>query len=117
MCQQKETIETLEKLLGILYPAWSNRGKTHADLVRYRQSEIFVREYFDDGKGHSGAFSSINTPVAEAVFEQAKTLGYIQGKLKPGYVSSGEFVLSKYGEEVSLKNFRKAQEAHEKDSS
>lgn len=111
MSRQKPRIETLEKLLEIMCSSSGDSKRTRVYLVRYGELDVFVREHFDDGKGHSGAFWSENTPVAEAVFQEAKLYSCITGKLEPGYVSQNEFVLSEEGERMRLANLNKARDA------
>ena len=99
-CMRKENpvCSTMPELLTLMTREWGSR-KTGAVLHRYRftPSTLFVREHFDDGKGHSGAFTSDDTPVTEEVFQKALDERYISGKLEPGYVSTCEFRITELG--------------------
>lgn len=87
-------------LLTALYCGSYNSQKTRAVLHWDRaigDEKWFVCEHFDDGKGHSGAFTSRDTSVANEVCEEAKKNHLIKGLLMPGYVSQYQFELSRYG--------------------
>lgn len=62
-----------------------------------RPAEVTIEEYFDDGKGHSGAFWGETRPVLPELFERAKKAYYVSGKLEPGYVSTFEFEITEDG--------------------
>lgn len=99
--REKGPISTMTGLLRAMTREYGSR-KTGAILHRLRSTplEIYVEEFFDDGKGHSGAFSSEDTPVTEEVFQQAIRERYIGGKLEPGYVSQWEFVITEFGQQT-----------------
>ncbi|HUQ30061.1 MAG TPA: hypothetical protein VM103_00905 [Candidatus Paceibacterota bacterium] len=83
-------------LLQLLTTVW-NSGKTGATLFRLSESETYVEEYFDDGKGHSGAFTHKTTSITPSLFDKARSQCYIKGKLEPGYVSTREFLITEEG--------------------
>lgn len=101
MKKENALCSTMPELLALMTREWGSR-KTGAVLHRYRStpSMLFVREHFDDGKGHSGAFSSEKTPITEEVFQRALDERYISGKLEPGYVSTCEFLITELGKMV-----------------
>lgn len=94
MRRNGEKITTLGALLDAMWVEMGSRK--YAATITYSPSvpECKVEEYFDDGKGHSGAFTSNISAVDTAVFLEAKTKGYVTGKLEPGYVSEIRFVLT-----------------------
>jgi hypothetical protein len=94
MRRKGEKITTLGALLDAM---WAEMGsRKYAAKIHYFESipECKAEEFFDDGKGHSGAFTSDIAEVEVAIFEEARTKGYVTGVLKPGYVSKTEFVLT-----------------------
>lgn len=96
MRRKNERITTLGALMSAMTIDWGSR-KTYAEIhYVVHQGEVTCRvdEHFDDGKGHSGAFTSTRSDVDVLVFEEAKSKGFITGKLEPGYVSTREFVLT-----------------------
>lgn len=110
-----EAIVTLTELLEIMFIPYLESRKTSVELffcTSDGKRKIHVTEYFDDGKGHSGAFTSRNTPVAEKVFLEARRKGFISGKLEPGYTSRSCFLLTGLGKEehVRLENERRVAE-------
>ena len=62
---------------------------------------IWVREVFDDGKGHSGAVSERDTLVAREVFEEALYSGFIRGFPDSGIKAC--FRITERGEQEYLK--------------
>lgn len=99
MPEQNPPITTLLDLLEILYidPLFGDYRKTGARVHYWMPGEPEVREYFDDGHGHSGAFSQETIPLDRMVFREALEKEYIAGVLKPGYVSTTEFKLTNAG--------------------
>jgi hypothetical protein len=106
MTEHKEPIGTIPELLVGLYCEWMlGSDKTEAAVFYYTDHPenypcggIYLEENFDDGKGHSGAFTTDHTPVAKEVFLEARALGFISGQVKPGRVSKHCFRISKLGE-------------------
>ncbi len=98
MKKEKKVCSTMPELLALMTREYGSR-KTGAVLHRYHSTPplLFVREHFDDGKGHSGAFTSAETPITEEVFQKALEECYISGKLEPGYVSTCEFLVTDLG--------------------
>lgn len=104
MARRTEPITELGALLSALWRNQWGTKKTYAHIYRFLPDTCKVQEHFDDGKGHSGAFTSEITDVAIPVFQEAQQKGYITGKLELGYISTKEFVLtndSRLLEEVS----------------
>lgn len=99
--KEKKPFSTMMGLLRAMTREFGSR-KTGATLMRIRSTplRIYVEEYFDDGKGHSGAFTSDCTDVVPEFFERAQCERFISGKLEPGYVSQWEFVITELGEEM-----------------
>lgn len=107
MTLERTPITGIYELLKALYCGY-NSQKTKAVLHRdhfvgdekyFGDENYFVREYFDDGKGHSDPFTIEDTPVAKEVFEEAKKNRLIEGLLMPGYVSQDKFELSEHGQD------------------
>ena len=107
MTLERTPITGIHELLKALYCGYTSQ-KTNAvlhwdhafgDEKYFGDEKCFVREYFDDGKGHSDPFTSEDTPVTKEVFEEAKKNRLIKGLLMPGYVSQDKFKLSKHGED------------------
>lgn len=99
--REDNPISTMMGLLRAMARAYGSR-KTGALLriLRSTPPKVFVEEYFDDGKGHSGAFTSDCTDVVPKLFERALVERYVSGVLKPGYVSSCEFAITDFGNDV-----------------
>lgn len=100
--KEKGPIATLTGLLVLMGSEYGTR-KTGATLLYSRlnaatEDEIIIREYFDDGKGHPGAFTDQTTLITREVFERALENRYISGILKPGYVSNWEFSITDFGQ-------------------
>jgi len=93
-------------LLKRMAPGDWNSRKTGATLrcIRSTPPKVYVEEYFDDGRGHSGAFTSDCTDVAPELFERALREGYITNKPEWGRVSGWEFIISESGERAHEKN-------------
>ncbi len=106
------TITTLLDLLHALHIDIFHGRKTAAYVVSYRQGEAEVREHFDDGKGHSGAFTCDTSPLDWTVFAEAKDARYITGVLEPGRVSTTKFKLSEQGERELSRLIEEAAVAH-----
>lgn len=101
MEKEKGPIATMTALLILMANDYGTR-KTSATLFRSRfpsapAKGITIKEYFDDGKGHSGAFTNRVTPVTLDVFEKACAEKYISGQLEPGYVSDWKFSITDLG--------------------
>lgn len=105
MRDRSQPITTIEELLEALAIEYGSR-KYAAEVRRFDPMKPQVIEYFDDGKGHSGAFSSQTSPLDLKVFQEALDKRYITGKLEPGYVSKIEFKLTELGEQVHLARLR-----------
>ncbi len=94
-------VTTMLGLLGILYCDMFGHRKIGAVVNRSRllngPDKITVEEFFDDGKGHSGAFTSQSTSVEPGIFQEALSRRFITGLLKPGYVSDIEFEITDDG--------------------
>ena len=108
---REKEIVTVAELLEIMFIPFLESQKTNVELFFCTlggKRKIHVTEYFDDGKGHSGAFTSKDTPVAEEAFLEAQREGFISGKLEPGYISRSCFLLTSLGKEkrVRLENER-----------
>ncbi len=93
MSNKAADITTIGALANALVIQWGSR-KTHAEIFYAEDSSCTVREYFDDGKGHSDAFTTQYSNVDLSVFAEARSKRYVQGKLMPGYVSTIQFVLT-----------------------
>ncbi|HUY05564.1 MAG TPA: hypothetical protein VMV62_02540 [Candidatus Paceibacterota bacterium] len=96
--REKKPISTMMGLLRAMIREYGSR-KTGAILrcIRSTPPEIYVEEFFDDGKGHSGAFTSDRADVVPELFERALHAHYLSGKLEPGYVSDWEFEITDSG--------------------
>ncbi len=94
MISKSERITTLGALLNAMWTKdyWSR--KTYAEVVYLPSNICRAREYFDDGKGHSGAFSCQISEVDTAVFEDAREKKYVTGRPEIGYISKTDFVLT-----------------------
>lgn len=88
-----QEITELGALMDAMVIDW-NSIKTYVEVRLTSQDMCEVREHFDDGKGHSGAFTCNTTEVDPLIFLEAQSRGYITGKLMPGFVSKREFVLT-----------------------
>jgi hypothetical protein len=99
--REKKPITTMMGLLRAMTREYGSR-KTGAILKRASSTppEIYVEEYFDDGKGHSGAFTSDRTDVTPELFDRAWQKGYLHGKFEIGYVSDWEFKVTDFGTET-----------------
>jgi hypothetical protein len=97
MVTEEPPITTMIGLLEALCMDVFSTRKTGARVKSYRSDIINVYEYFDSGRGHSGAFSQEITPLNREVFDKAKADRYISGVLEPGYVSDVEFELTELG--------------------
>lgn len=105
-------------LLEILYndPLFGDHRKVKAVLHWDRiigNEKWYVREHFDDGKGHSGAFTSDVTFVAKEVAEEAKKQFFVEGVPHWGYTAQDEFRINRHGidEYHRLSNERKKEKA------
>ncbi len=94
-----ETISSLGQLAYALAIRF-NSNKTYVEIKSWSNNWEVI-EYFDSGKGHSGAFSSRYSKLDQEVFREALEKGYIVGKRMPGYVSKMEFVMT---QNISLMN-------------
>jgi hypothetical protein len=76
-----------------------NSNKTNTEIKHFLDIPpgIWLEEYYDDGRGHSGAFTTDFTPIIEPVFVEACAAGFISGKLMPGFVSKNHFCLTDLG--------------------
>lgn len=108
--RERPPITTIEGLLEALVIEYGSR-KYAAKVHRFQSAKAEVVEYFDDGKGHSGAFTSDTTQLDLAVFQEAIDKRYITGKLEPGYVSKSDFRLTERGEEVHWERVRALRDA------
>lgn len=115
MPEEKPPITTMLDLLDLLYldPLFGDYRKTGAQVQSFQPGEAEVRESFDDGNGHSGAFSASTTSLDWNVFQEALGERFITGILKPGYVSRSEFKITVHGRE-ELFRLRKEAEVAEK---
>lgn len=100
-----EKITTLKEALIALAVDGFDR-KTRAILLRDRfypkgtsllVTEYYIEEYFDDGRGHSNAFSSNRRRLSGKVALELLRGYYVEGLLKPGYTSDREYKLSRWG--------------------
>lgn len=97
--------EPFTDLLDLLSHLIGHDRQTGAVIEVFRPTDrepemkILLHEFFDDGKGHSGAFTDRLTPVDPELFSRVVQERYVTGVLKPGYVSDTEFVVTKYGRE------------------
>jgi|GEM_PF-5724257 len=101
----------------------SDRDKARVELHLDRavgNEQYFLVTYTDDGRGHSNAFGRYHTPVSKEVAEEARRLGYVHGKLKPGYASEREFILDeqtkKHLSEILAEEERKVEAAKKKEN-
>ena len=94
MRRKGEKITVLGALLDAMYVEMG--GRKYNAVTHYFEStrECKVEEFFDDGKGHSGAFTNNIADVELAVFEEARKKGFITGAPEPGHISKNEFVLT-----------------------
>lgn len=107
MPRENPPITTMMALLEALYvESFCNNRKTMGLVRRYGPSELDVWQYFDDGKGHSGAFSATTASLDPSVFKEAQEKGFVTGVLKLGYVSTYEFKIAKEGEDELFRLFR-----------
>lgn len=109
---ERPIITTLLDLLHALHINIFHGRKTDAYVVSYRQGAAEVREHFDDGKGHSGAFTCDMTPLDWTVFTEARDARYITGVLEPGRVSTTKFKLSEQGERELSRLLEEAAATH-----
>lgn len=109
---ERPIITTLLDLLQALYVDNCHGRKTAAYVVSYQQGEAEVREHFDDGRGHSGAFTCDTAPLDWTVFTEARDARYITGVLEPGYVSTTKFKLSEQGQQRLFRILEEAAVAH-----
>lgn len=101
MCRENPPITSIERLLEVLYvEMWGTRKTSAIVRIRGNGKEVEVIENFDDGKGHSNAFTSEYHPLDWSVFEEAFHLRYISGLLRPGYISTSEFGITREGNQV-----------------
>jgi len=106
MTEHTEPITTVRELLMRLYCEWmldSNKTETAVFYYtkhpeRHRSNGIWLEENFDDGRGHSGAFTTDYTPVTKEVFLEARAFGFIEGQIQPGRISEHCFRISELGE-------------------
>lgn len=111
----KELIATIDDLLEALVIEYGSRK--YATLVQcLHKDSPEVIECFDDGKGHSGAFTRETTPLDPDVFEEALEKRYLSGKLKPGYVSKIEFNLTRIGRDAHYARLHQIREAERRAS-
>lgn len=110
MAHENPPIETMMGLLAALFVDAFGSRKVDARVKSYRKEEANVWEYFDSGKGHSGAFSDQRTPLKWGIFVEAQEAQYISGVLEPGYVSTTDFKLTDLGKKEFFSLLR-AQEA------
>ena len=112
MRPEKITVQSIPGLLEKMFCTWSSK-KTRTEVFFYLADQsprkIRVLECFDDGKGHSGAFSERETIVAEEVFQEALNSGFI--RQMPGHGSRVRFLLTKCGEDEYWR-LRKISEKH-----
>ncbi len=92
MRRDGEVITELGALMDAVHIEYGSRK--YSAGVELIGDTCVVRECFDTGGGHSGAFRDSVAPVLMSVFHEAVKLGYIAGKLMPGYVSKTEFVVT-----------------------
>ncbi len=111
--EKNPPITTLLGLLEVLFidQLFGDHRKTGARMKCFLPSPPEVVEYFDDGHGHSGAFSQGTIPLDQGVFDEALREGYIAGVLEPGYVSRTEFKLTDQGKRELLRLTREAMAA------
>ena len=109
--------EPFTELLDLLSHLIGSDRQTGAQIEIYRPTErepemkILLHEFFDDGKGHSGAFSDRLTPIDPELFQLVVQERHVSGVLKPGYVSDTEFTVTQFGraERWRLEEERKRQ--------
>ncbi len=101
MREEKKPIVTMKEFLEhMFFRDFLNHEKTGARVEYWKgqTEQPKVIEFFDDGRGHSGAFSCDETPVELAIFKEALREYFIEPKPIMGGVSSYEFVLTRHGE-------------------
>jgi hypothetical protein len=95
--------EPFTELLDLLSHLIGGDRQTGAQIEVYPptdrepETRILLREFFDDGKGHSGAFSDRLTPIDPDLYRRVVQEGYVSGVLMPGYVSDSEFRVTPFG--------------------
>ncbi len=106
-------ITTVRGLLEALYsdPLFGDHRKTGARVRCFQPGQPEIIEYYDDGRGHSGAFTSATTPLDREVFQEALHAGFISGVLEPGYVSTIEFEMTDQGKQELFRLWREAKAA------
>jgi hypothetical protein len=111
MPKTPRTIKTMSEFLESMYV--DSSGRKYRAVVTYRKKEQpYITESFDDGKGHSGAFTSEVSLVDLSVFNEAFDKHYITGLVMPGYISQTEFKLTDWGTNA-LSELRKEAEKRE----
>lgn len=99
MAEIAEPITTVPELLErMICGGWDSR-KSNTEVQHFPDIApgIWLEEYYDDGKGHSGALTTDFTPILEPVFVDACGAGFIAGKLLPGCISKCHFYLTDLG--------------------
>ena len=109
--RKRPPITTITELLESLYIEPMSRDRRYLARLQYLPPEIEVIEFYDDGGGHSNAFTQETTPVSKELFLEARQERYITGVLEPGYVSSWRFKLSETGREGLFALRKEAQKA------
>ena len=102
MRPDRQPITTMLALLTALYCDPFDHRETKAVLHWDRaigHEKWYVREHFDDGRGHSGAFTASDTPVAKEVAEEARKQFFVEGVRHWGYTAQDEFCINRHGTE------------------
>ena len=98
-------VSTMPELLKRMARNWGSR-KTGAVLhsIRSTPPEVYIKEYFDSGKGASNALWAERKDVAPELFDRALREGFVAAKPQWGGVSQWEFVITDAGEQAHAKN-------------
>lgn len=114
MSKERSPIESVAKLLEVLYIDMGERGKISTAIELSPSGTHSVIEYFDDGKGHSGAIASTYTILQMNVFRDALASGYIiQSRASRGIVPPNRFVLSDLGQQAHVARLEQEQRVRE----
>jgi hypothetical protein len=112
--REQAPIASVAKLLEVLYIDTGEREKVSTAIELSSSGTPSVIEYFDDGKGHSGAVTSTYTLLEQDVFQKALASGYIiQSRTSRGIVPPDRFVLSDLGQQAHVARLDQEQKARE----
>jgi hypothetical protein len=121
MAKEKPPIITLIELLLSLQPGYEPGDRKTGAVVRQQLREegvpaiYTVVEFFDNGGGHPGVFSSEETLLEPNVFFEALRLGVIIGVSKGRAISETSYVLSDAGRRMLTDHYDEERLRREKE--